>query len=327
MFFLDASRLDHIFLEKSFGRTLEHLYFFTNPDQSLITNTNYSEQYKNYLLEKFGIKQQISAVSAKEHQYNFWINQGIDIEHTKLLNSKINLKNILKNLDIDNGPWFQFPIDCDKGEVIEKYDHWLLKMDQSFSGRGSKIITSKKLKNLKENAQFKHYIAEPYYKKLMDFSMLSDGENRFFYKTEVGHQFEIKKIHLRHESDFSRFICKNLPDNQSSLSSKIKDFEKKLELIEQYLKGIYPRSVFSLDSMVVVDKNSVKFVIAELNFRKTLGYFGMSIKNRYFTDSASIIMHIDYKRNKDHLCIPDRKGFILLSPKESPIQLSVIDDH
>lgn len=267
----------------------EYLYWFleTSP---LLAFRNYSEDYLRFLRSEFRLSATIAKKEGQLRNYWFWESQ-LDpalFRRDHLLEAMSPLMNRAFSTD---------------ASLFDTYPAYL-KRPFSSSGRGIKLISSREhLISIPKGG-----LLEEKLEREADFSCLVNGSEEFWYRSLIaknlsygGANFQKKNYQQREE------FLKELALDEAQL----KDFVQKLQqlLIRLHQAGLFH---FNLDFFTFSRREELGIALAEINFRKTMGYFFTQIFQKLDAEQADFII----ERNR-------KAGELYISPSTNDFQISV----
>jgi len=202
-----------------------------------------------------------------QHEFTFsknittyWINDFLDIENKKRLNSKIELYQFYKLHNI----YSDFEIFKYKNEKLLKGK--VVKYDGGFSG--NKVFF--------EKAPFSPpFIVEGIKKRTLDFSLLFSEGDSYGYVNVISDKLNYKETQYRGLDAFE-FI-----ESLDIDSKKKNKFLFDVELIRKKFIKNDLRGIWSLDSFLYLEDGDIQIHPgSEINFRKTMGYLSINIAKK-----------------------------------------------
>ena len=258
---LFENRFDKIISTKM-TQEFEYFIHLLEPDKTIFT----SKKYTNKFIENL---EKISGSSFRTTSRSIRIESWVgDYTNPEIL-QKLQLKeNLLRFLSKENLLENQIKY-ISKGHLLK--NGFLYKSSKSFSGMGHMLFPrdEKKIQTLLQSGEV--LIEEALLNRTLDFSTLINNRQIIArYENFVDERFQYKGTLIN-----DRFtLPKALEENYN------KSLEKILEYTKEY------NGIMSVDSFLYEKDGEIKLYSAcELNMRKTMGYFALEFKKKYYPQS------------------------------------------
>lgn len=293
---------------KKMREELEYLLFFCEPGLPLFSKKVYEESYLNFVLQITG--QQPEIVNCTDH-FDYWWGRPEERKY----NSKLESQALAEKMGLSAEKIFQVTaFEEIKKIILPTHNNWLLKDPGQFSGQGMIVLNQENIEQKQKNIQSLlnkgMALLEPLHHRLFDVGILVKNDLVVaLVENFISDHFHFKGGRLRPLRDCLSF--------------------KEINLIEKLIEELRAEGVhnFQFDCYFYQEEEQIKFRLAEINRRKTMGEVLWILSQKYPAKQSSWIKIYgkgelrDGVKNVSNYDRQSQTGYILLSPADCHLQL------